>query len=105
LDDHICIVVRSNPSESGETFRKRLIEFWSHVIRTRPNDYERVFAESAEPDPDGSAWTRKYLVHVEVADVLETELKGAGLRNDPIDRDDPYSKYEAAPPEWFQIPH
>ena len=49
--------------------------------------------------------TRQYLVGVEVADVLATELIGAGIDHDPIDADDLYSKYEAAPPEWFQIPH
>lgn len=105
MDDHICIVVRSKPNESGEGFKKRLIEFWSHVIRTRPDEYEHIYAESAEMDAEGSTWTRKYLVDVEVIDVLETELKSAGLQYDPVDRDDLYSKYEATPPEWFQIPH
>lgn len=105
MEDHICVVVRSKPNETSDEFKKRLIAFWSHVIRTRKDDYERVYAESAAPEADGSAWIRKYMVHVEVADMLEAELRSAGLQYDPIDRDDLYSKYEATPPEWFQIPH
>jgi hypothetical protein len=95
VDDHLCIDVRSKPGESKDEFHKRLIEFWSRLLRTRPDDYKRVYAES----------DRKYLVHADIADLLEAELARAGLDHDPIDRDDLYSKYEAAPPEWFQIPH
>jgi hypothetical protein len=105
VDDHLCIVVRSNAGESEDEFHKRLIEFWSCLLRGRPEEYKRVYAESAAAEGQGSAWNRKYLVHVEVADVLEAELAGAGLDHEPIDREDVYSKYEAAPPEWFQIPH
>jgi hypothetical protein len=105
VDDHLCIVVRSKPGESKDEFHKRLIEFWSQLLRGRPDDYKRVYAESSEVEATGSAWGRKYLVHVEAADVLEAELKRAGLEHDPIDGEDRYSKYEAAPPEWFQIPH
>jgi hypothetical protein len=32
-------------------------------------------------------------------------LAAAGIEYDPIDPDDLYSKYEATPPQWFQIPH
>ena len=105
MDDHLCIVVRSKPGESKDEFHKRLIKFWSQLLRGRPDDYKRVYAESADVESTGSAWSRKYLVDAEVADVLEAEMATAGLEHDPIDRDDLYSKYEAAPPEWFQIPH
>jgi len=105
VDDHLCIEVRSKSGESKAEFNKRLIEFWSRLLRTRPDDYKRVYAESADADGGVSTFSRKYLVHVEVAEVLETELANGGLEHKPIDRDDLYSKYEAAPPEWFQIPH
>jgi hypothetical protein len=105
VDDHLCIEVRSKPGESKAEFHKRLIEFWSRLLRSRPDDYKRVYAESADANGGISTFSRKYLVHSEIAVLLEAELTRAGLDHEPIDRDDLYSKYEAAPPEWFQIPH
>ena len=105
VDDHICVVVRSKSNEPADEFKKRLIAFWSTVIRARPDDYKRVYAESAKPEAEGLVLVRKYLVEAEVADILEMELTNSGLEYHPIDRDDLYSKYEAAQPEWFQIPH
>jgi hypothetical protein len=49
--------------------------------------------------------TRQYLVEAEVIDLLERELAAVGLAHEPLDRDEVYSKYEAAPPEWMWIEH
>jgi hypothetical protein len=105
MDDYLSVTVKSRSAEAAEDFKKRLIVFWSHMIRERPNEYKDVYAETTRFEPAGDRLTRKYLVAAAVADVLERELASAGVDFEPIDPDDRYSKYEATPPEWFQIPH
>ena len=105
VDEYVCVTVRSRPGEPAEGFNKRLIDFWSGMLRARKDDYEQVYAETSRFAADGDRVTRQYLVGADTADVLASELEGAGIDHDPIDPDDLYSKYEAAPPEWFQIPH
>ena len=105
MDEYLVVTIRSRPGESADGFNKRLIDFWSGMLRTRQDDYERVYAETTRFATEGDRLTRQYMVGAEVADVLAGELAAAGIEHDPIDPDDLYSKYEAAPPEWFQIPH
>lgn len=101
----MCVTVRSRPGESADQFHKRLIAFWSGVLRARKADYERVYAETSRFGADDGRLSRQYLVGADVVDRLAGELTAAGIDHDPVDADDLYSKYEAAPPEWFQIPH
>ena len=101
----MVVTVRSRPGESADAFNKRLIDFWSGVLRGRKAEYERVYAETSRFKADGDRLTRQYMVAADVADVLADELAASGIEHDPIDPDDLYSKYEATPPEWFQIPH
>ena len=105
MDDYVCVTVRSRSGELADGFNKRLIDFWTALLRARKDEYERVYAETTRFAEDGDRVTRQYLVGVEVAGVLANELTSAGIDHDPIDVDDLYSKYEAAPPDWFQIPH
>ena len=105
VDEYACVTVRSRPGEAADDFNKRLIVFWSHVLRSRPDEYERVYAETTRFVPAGDRLTRQYMIGADVADVLAAELTAAGVEHDPIDPDDLYSKYEATPPDWFQIPH
>lgn len=105
MDEHICLTVLSHSSESDEQFQKRLIAFWSNMIRTRPEEYKQVYAESAKSELVGSRLLRRYLVALDIAETLEQQLAAAGIEHEEIDRDDVYSKYEATPPEWFLIPH
>ena len=49
--------------------------------------------------------TRQYLIEANVADVLVQELAKANIAHEPLDEDDVYSKYEAAPPDWFWLEH
>lgn len=105
MDDFVCVTVRSRPGEAFDAFNKRLIDFWSGMIRVRPDEYKRVYAETTQYVPVGDQLTRQYMVEVGVADVLAGELTAVGVDRDPVDADDVYSKYEATPPEWFQIPH
>lgn len=105
MDEYVCVTVRSGPGESAEGFNKRLIDFWSGMLRARKDDYERVYAETTRFAPEADRLTRQYLVGAEVAGGLSNELTSARIDHDPVDPNDLYSKYEATPPDWFQIPH
>ena len=75
------------------------------MLRALPEDFERVYAETAKVQLAGDRLTRQYLLEAAVANVLAAELISADLDHDPIDADDVYTKYEATPPDWFQIEH
>src|SRR5262249_56587762 len=105
VHDYVCVTVRSQPGEAEAEFAARLSRFWTHMLRDRTADFERVYAETTRFEPAGDRLTRQYLAELGVADLLEGELAAAGLEHEPIDRDDLFSKYEAAPPDWMQIEH
>jgi hypothetical protein len=105
LDEYVCLTVRSRPAEPADEFNKRLIAFWSGMLRGRKDEYDRVYAETTRFGSAGDRLTRQYLVGADVAGVLADELAAVGIDHAPIDAADLYSKYEATPPEWFQIPH
>ena len=62
-------------------------------------------AETVRFGTSGDRTTRQYLVEAVAIDVVEREMASAGIQHEPIDRDDVYSKYEAAPPDWMWIEH
>jgi hypothetical protein len=105
LDEYVCLRVLSEPSEPVSEFNKRLIAFWSHFLRTRPDEYKGVYAETSRFEPTGDRHARQYLVLEEAIRILESEFVVVGLECEPIDRDEVFSKFEAVAPEWFQIPH
>ena len=105
MDEYVCVRLRSRPGETKADFSKRLIDFWSHFLRTRPDEYEQVYAETTRFERDGDYFVRQYLVGLGVLGFLEKELQTGGIQHDPIDHDELYTKYEAVAPEWFQIPH
>lgn len=105
MDEYVCVTVRSRPGEPADEFNKRLIAFWSDMLRGRKDEYDRVYAETTKFAPAGDRLTRQYMVGAEVADIVVGELTAAGIDHDAVDPDDVYSKYEATPPDWFQIPH
>lgn len=105
MEEFICITILSQVEEEEASFKARLSQFWTQMLRSRKEDFEKVFAESTEFEEDEGALARQYLVEEEVVDILEQELKNAGLDYEPIDREERFSRYEAAPPEWMQIEH
>jgi hypothetical protein len=105
VDEYVCVSVASLPGESAEDFGRRLTAFWTSVLRSRPADYQRVFAESTQFESAGDCLKRQYLIGMDVAKTLERDLIASGIACDPVDLDDLYSKYEASGPHWFQIPH
>jgi hypothetical protein len=105
VDEYLLLTVKSQTGEAEDRFNGRLIAFWSHFLRTRPAEYQRVYAETTRFEAVGDRVTRQYLVAADVVDVVTEHLAAAGVAHEPLDRDDLYSKYEATPPQWFQIPH
>jgi hypothetical protein len=105
VDEYLCVTLVSSPGESEPDFKARISRFWTHMLRSRPADFEKVYAEEVNFEEDGGRRTRKYLVEAGVVPVLEAELATAGVAHKPIDPDDLYTKYEAAPPDWFWIEH
>ena len=105
MDEYLCMTVLSRLGEPEAAFKARLSEFWSAFLRTKPDDFEKVYAEAVEYENHDGRLGRKYLVESEVAEVLGEDLTRGGFEHLPIDADDVYSKYEAAPPDWFWIEH
>lgn len=105
MDEFVRITLLSNPGEAQSDFAARLSQFWTHMLRARPDDFEKVYAEATAFERAGTAHARQYLVEPSVVAVLEGELRRAGLLHEPVDRDDTFTKYEAVPADWWQIEH
>ncbi|HYH64172.1 MAG TPA: hypothetical protein VD866_05695 [Urbifossiella sp.] len=105
MDDYVILTVTGRPGEADAAFKGRLTAFWTHVLRTRPDDYEGVYAEATRFGRADDAPSRQYFVSPDALDVILAELTETGVGHEPPDRDDLYSKYEAASPDWFQIDH
>jgi hypothetical protein len=105
MDDYICITVLAQLGEAEGDFSARLSRLWTHMLRDRKQDFEKVYAETTEFDDHGGRLSRQYLAQIDVLDLLETEMNSAGIDFEPVARDEVYSKYEATPPEWMQIEH
>jgi hypothetical protein len=105
MDDYLCLTVLARPGESEAEFKSRLSAFWTGLLRAKPDEFEKVYAETVAFEQHGDRLGRKYLIEADVAELLVKELAAGGLAHLPIDPDDLYSKYEAAPPDWFWIEH
>ncbi|HJZ56384.1 MAG TPA: hypothetical protein VKE74_15575 [Gemmataceae bacterium] len=105
VDEYLCVTLLARPGESETEFKARLTAFWTHMLRSRPDDYAKVYAEATAFGTAGGRVSRQYMVEAGVVGVLTNELSAAGVEYVPVDEDDTYSKYEAAPPDWFWIEH
>ncbi|HEY3787307.1 MAG TPA: hypothetical protein VGL71_00575 [Urbifossiella sp.] len=105
MDEYLCLTLLSRPGESEANFKARLSAFWSKLLREKPDDFEKVYAEAVRFERTADRLGRRYLIESVVAGELLAALSQAGLEFEPLDTDDIYSKYEAAPPDWFWIEH
>lgn len=105
MDDYLCITVESKPGESEADFKARLSALWTHMLRNHEAIFKKVYAETSAFESKGNRRTRKYLVEADAADAVAEQLRAKDMDFEPIDADEVYSKYEAAPPEWFWIEH
>jgi hypothetical protein len=105
MNEYLCITLLAKPGEAETAFKSRLAAFWTHMLRNKPDDYEKVYAEASRFDTTDGRVSRQYMAEVEVIDMLTAELTAHGIAVAVIDPDDTYSKYEATSPDWFQIEH
>ena len=103
--EYLCLTLLAQNEETTAAFKTRLIAFWSHLLRTAPETYQKVYAEAAEFELTENRVSRRYFLEKEAAALLLTFLAQNQLEFLPLDVDDAYSKYEATSPEWFQIAH
>lgn len=105
MTDYLCLTLLAAPDESEAAFKARLSAFWTHLLRNKPDDYEKVYAEATRFGRTQGRVSRQYMVEVDAIDAVTGELTANGITFAPVDRDDTYSKYEATSPDWFQIEH
>jgi hypothetical protein len=105
MTEYVCLTLLAEPGESQPAFNGRLVAFWTRMIRTRPDDYERVYSEAVAFETEGGRLCRRYMIEPDIVGELTGELAGHRLAFAPVDEDDLYSKAEASSPEWFQIEH
>src|SRR5436305_14170548 len=79
VDEYLCITVVSEPGEREADFSGRLSQFWTHMLRDHPAEFERVYAETAAFEERGDRVSRQYLVEAGVVDVMERGVCAAGL--------------------------
>lgn len=104
-EEYLCLTVQSNADETEADFKTRLSEFWTGMLRNQPDEFEKVYAETVSFGSEFGRLTRQYLIEGCIAEMLDKQLKTAGIEFAPFDHDDIYSKYEAAPPDWMWIEH
>lgn len=105
MDEYLAFTLLSAPGEEEAAFRARLSGLWSAMLRAEPAAFEQVYAEQVAFERVGDQLGRKYLVEADAVPAVEAAATAAGLEYQPVDGDDVYSKYEAAPPDWFWIEH
>jgi hypothetical protein len=105
MDEFYCLTLLARPGEPESAFKLRLVEFWTHMLRTRPDEYEGVYAEAKAFDVEDGRTCRQYMVEVGAIAAVTAELGAHGVEFADVSTDDTYSKAEASSSEWFQIPH
>ncbi len=105
VDELLCVTVVAEPGEAESAFRARLTQFWTHVLRNFPTEYESVFAESAGFGTEDGCVSRQYMVGTAGLATVLRELSSHKIQHLPVDEDEVYTRYEATGSEWFQIPH
>jgi hypothetical protein len=104
-DEFLCLTVVSQPDEGESDFASRLSVFWTHLLRSAPDVFEQVYAETIEFETKGDRVTRQYLCEEPAVPAVLSAMADQGIVYEEVDVDDRWSKYEAAPTEWWQIEH
>ena len=104
-DEYLLLTVVGRPGEPEAAFKGRLVAFWTHLLRTDPDLYERVYAEATAFEPSGGRVARQYVLEPDAVPGVTAALAGQGLEHEPVDADDTYTRNEVSGRDWFQIPH
>ncbi len=105
MDEYLCLTLLSRPGEPEAEFKARLSAAWTHLRRGHKAVFAKVYAETSAFDRHEDGLSRKYLVEAPAVPELQTHLRALAMEFAPVDEDEAYSKFEAAPPEWFWIEH
>lgn len=105
MTEYLCLSLLAEPGEPEAGFTKRLAAFWTHMIRNKPDDYERVYSEAVAFETEAGLVCRRYMIEPDVLLGLVAELAAYKVAHADVDEDDLYSKAEASSSEWFQIEH
>ena len=105
MTEYVCLTLLADAGEPEPAFNGRLAAFWTHMIRRRPDDYERVYAEAVAFETEGGRLCRRYMIEPDAIAALGAELAAHDIAFAEVDADDLYSKAEASSSEWFQIGH
>ena len=103
--EYLCLTIVARYGESEPAFKTRISEFWSGIVRGNPDLFEKVYAETSAFEIHDKKPSRKYLVEAIAAGEVVQTMTAVGMDCLPLDSDDLYTKYEAAPPDWFWIEH
>ncbi len=103
--EYVCLTLLAEPGETEAAFKSRLTALWSHMLKTTPDDYERIYSEAVGFEREGAKVARRYMIDPEVLGLLQPLLKSLKIASLPVDADDLYSKAEASSNEWFQLEH
>ena len=103
--EYLCLTLLANADESEAAFKARLTAAWTQLLRSDKDTYDAVYSEAKAFERTKGVVSRSYMVAAEAADAVAAALTTAGVQVAEVDPDDVYSKYEAAPPDWFWIEH
>ena len=105
MTEYVCLTLLADPGETEALFRSRLTELWSHMLKTAPVDYEKIYSEAVEFETLRDGPSRRYMIDPAVLPTLLPMLESRALFSLPVDADELYSKAEASSNEYFQIEH
>lgn len=103
--EYVCLTLLADAGESEASFKSRLTALWSHMLKTFPVEYERVYSEAVRFEREADTVARRYMVDPGVLGTLLPLLERQKIAGLPLDPDDLYSKAEASSNEWFQLEH
>jgi hypothetical protein len=102
---YLSLTILAKLGESESAFRSRLTSLWTHMLRTHPDEYEKVYSEAVDFEEEKGRIAREYMIEPGVAELLLGELRAKGFEWLPIDEDEEYSKAEASSSDWVQLEH
>jgi hypothetical protein len=105
MDEYLCLTFVGNAGEVEAAFKTRLTAFWTLLLRSQPDVYDAVFAESKAFGSEAGRVSRAYMIEASAVRAVREAATAAGLDVEEFDEDDVYTKYEASGSDWFQLAH
>ena len=103
--EYVCLTLLAEAGETEAAFTSRLTALWSRMLKTTPDEYERIYSEAVRFEREGATVARRYMIDPAVLGTLLPLLDAEKIGSLPVDADELYSKAEASSNEWFQLEH